>query len=225
MAADVVIRLCDDIQQKNHKVFFDNFFTTIPLLLVLKSQGICGTGTCRRNRLHGAQLKLKSEKQLKKEGRGACSVVTNAQNLSITRSLDSSVIHMASTCTGQSPSDVAQRWSKKEKKMLNIQRPFSVKLYNQHMGGVDLMDQCVAMYPQTQKQTVVHQSVLPLLGCDHCECLAPIQNVWSGTDGSSALQGICSSCAHKCRIHQDTRKRKTQCHPTSKAQSSVQGTP
>ncbi|KAF3834757.1 hypothetical protein F7725_027315 [Dissostichus mawsoni] len=54
MAADVVIRLCDDIQQKNHKVFFDNFFTTIPLLLVLKSQGICGTGTCRRNRLHGA---------------------------------------------------------------------------------------------------------------------------------------------------------------------------
>ncbi|KAI9513755.1 hypothetical protein NQZ68_039689 [Dissostichus eleginoides] len=74
---------------------------------------------------------------------------------------------MASTCTGQSPPDVAQRWSKKEKKMLNIQRPFSVKLYNQHMGGVDLMDQCVAM------------------------------------------------------IHQDTRK--TQCHPPSEAQSSVQG--
>ncbi|KAJ4930745.1 hypothetical protein JOQ06_025053 [Pogonophryne albipinna] len=118
---------------------------------VLKSQGICGTGTCRRNRLHGAQLILKSEKQLKKEGRGACSVVTNAQNLSITRWLDSSVIHMASTCTGQSPSDVAQRWSKKEKKMLNIQRPFSVKLYNQHMGGVDLMDQCVAMYPHRRK--------------------------------------------------------------------------
>ncbi|KAK1905872.1 PiggyBac transposable element-derived protein 3 [Dissostichus eleginoides] len=58
---------------------------------------------------------------------------------------------MASTCTGQSPSDVAQRWSKKEKKMLNIQRPFSVKLYNQHMGGVDLMDQCVAMYPHRRK--------------------------------------------------------------------------
>ncbi|KAK1898383.1 Chimeric ERCC6-PGBD3 protein [Dissostichus eleginoides] len=87
---------------------------------------------------------------------------------------------MASTCTGQSPSDVAQRWSKKEKKMLNIQRPFSVKLYNQHMGGVDLMDQCVAMYPHRRKNK---------------------------------------------RIHQDTRKRKTQCHPTSKAQSSVQGTP
>ncbi|KAI4810884.1 hypothetical protein KUCAC02_013811 [Chaenocephalus aceratus] len=70
---------------------------------------------------------------------------------------------------------------------------------------------CRDVSPQTQKQMVVHQSVLLPLGCDHCECLAPIQHVWSGTDGSSALQGICSWCAHKCRIHQDTRKRKTQC--------------
>ncbi|KAI4810885.1 hypothetical protein KUCAC02_013812 [Chaenocephalus aceratus] len=69
---------------------------------------------------------------------------------------------MASTCTGQSPSDVAQRWSKKEKKMLNIQRPFSVKLYNQHMGGVDLMDQCVAMIHQdTRKRKTQCKSKAP----------------------------------------------------------------
>lgn len=133
------------------RCFFDNFFTTIPLIQALQQQGIYGTGTCRINRLQGAQLKLKSEKQLKKEGRGACSVVSNAENLTVTRWLDSSVIHMASSCVGQSPPDVAQRWSKKEKQMLNIQRPFSVKLYNQHMGGVDLMDQCVAMYPHRRK--------------------------------------------------------------------------
>lgn len=150
-AADVVMRLCDDIQQKNHKVFFDNFFCTIPLIQALKQQGIYGTGTCRSNRLQGAQLKLKSETKLKEEGRGSCSIVTNAENITVTRWLDSSVIHIASSCVGQSPSDVSQRWSKKEKKMLNIQRPFSVKLYNQHMGGVDLMDQCVAMYPHRRK--------------------------------------------------------------------------
>ncbi|CAM4362736.1 unnamed protein product [Leuciscus chuanchicus] len=151
MAADVVLRLCDDIQHKNHKVFFDNFFSTIPLLVALQHWGIYGTGTIRINRLHGAQEKLKSEKQLKKEGRGACSVVTNGQNITITRWLDSSVIHMASSCTGKSPMDVAKRWSKKEKRMLNIERPYSVNLYNQHMGGVDLMDQCVAMYPHRRK--------------------------------------------------------------------------
>uniref|UniRef100_A0A3B1KJ79 PiggyBac transposable element-derived protein domain-containing protein n=1 Tax=Astyanax mexicanus TaxID=7994 RepID=A0A3B1KJ79_ASTMX len=107
---DVVMRLCQDIQDKNHKVFFDNFFCTIPLLQALEHQGIYGTGTCRSNRLHGAQEKLKKEKQMKQEGRGSVSV-----------------------------------------RMLNIQRPFSVKLYNQHMGGVDLMDQCVAMYPHRRR--------------------------------------------------------------------------
>lgn len=149
MAADVVLRLCDDKQQKNHKVFFDNFFCTIPLIQALKQQSIYGTGTCRSK---GAQLKLKNEKKLKEEGRGSFSIVTNAENITVTRWLDSSVIHMASSCVGQPPSDLAQRWNKKEKKMLNIQRPFSVKLYNQHMGRVDLIDQCVAMYPHRRKK-------------------------------------------------------------------------
>ncbi|KAL7874879.1 hypothetical protein SRHO_G00058490 [Serrasalmus rhombeus] len=156
MAGDVVMCLCQDIQDKNHKVFFDNFFCTIPLLQALEHQGIYGTGTCRSNRLRGAQEKLKREKQMNQEGRGSVFVVTNAQNITVTRWLDSSVIHMASSCTGLSPTDVAQRWSKKEKQMLNIQRPFSVKLYNQHMGGVDLMDQCVAIMSGNEAKDLLH---------------------------------------------------------------------
>uniref|UniRef100_A0A3B5LTQ1 PiggyBac transposable element-derived protein domain-containing protein n=1 Tax=Xiphophorus couchianus TaxID=32473 RepID=A0A3B5LTQ1_9TELE len=151
MAGDVVMRLCDDIKHKNHKVFFDNFFCSIPLLEALKDLGIYGTGTCRTNRLKGASQKLKSEKQLKKEGRGACSVVSTNSNITVTRWLDSSVIHMASTCAGQSPEDTAQRWLKKEQAKISVQRPYSVALYNQHMGGVDLVDQCVAMYPHRRR--------------------------------------------------------------------------
>lgn len=151
MAGDVVMRLCDDIKHKNHKVFFDNFFCSIPLIEALKDQGIYGTGTCRANRLKGANQKLKSEKQLKEMGRGACSVVSNNANVTVTRWLDSSVIHMVSSCAGQSPEDVANRWVKKEKTMMTVQKPFSVALYNQHMGGVDLVDQCLAMYPHRRR--------------------------------------------------------------------------
>uniref|UniRef100_A0AAR2KQS2 PiggyBac transposable element-derived protein domain-containing protein n=1 Tax=Pygocentrus nattereri TaxID=42514 RepID=A0AAR2KQS2_PYGNA len=139
MAGDVVMRLCQDIQDKNHKVFFDNFFCTFPLLQALEHQGIYGTGTSEKRKANEARRKR------------ICLCRDNAQNITVTRWLDSSVIHMASSCTGLSPTDVAQRWSKKEKQMLNIQRPFSVKLYNQHMGGVDLMDQCVAMYPHRRR--------------------------------------------------------------------------
>uniref|UniRef100_A0A3Q3Q2J4 PiggyBac transposable element-derived protein domain-containing protein n=1 Tax=Monopterus albus TaxID=43700 RepID=A0A3Q3Q2J4_MONAL len=129
MAGDVVMRLCDDIKHKNHKVFFDNYFCSIPLIEALKDCGIYGAGTCRANRLKGANQKLKSEWQLKEEGRGACSVVSDNANITVTHWLNSLAIHMASSCPG------------------HVQRPFSVALYNQHMGGVDLVDQCVAMYP------------------------------------------------------------------------------
>ncbi|KAK5883053.1 hypothetical protein CesoFtcFv8_019423 [Champsocephalus esox] len=78
-----------------------------------------------------------------------------------------------------------------EEKMLNIQRPFSVKLYNQHM---DLMDQCVAVYPHRRKNKRWYIKVFFTVNAWH------LQHVWSGRDGSSALQGTCSSCAHKCRI-------------------------
>ncbi|XP_014865728.1 PREDICTED: piggyBac transposable element-derived protein 2-like, partial [Poecilia mexicana] len=127
MAGDVVMRLCDDIKHKNHKVFFDNFFCSIPLLEALKDLGIYGTGTCRANRVKGASQKLKSEKQLRKEGRGGCSVVSTNSNITVTR------------------------WLKKEQTKISVQRPYSVALYNQHMGGVDLVDQCVAMYPHRRR--------------------------------------------------------------------------
>lgn len=42
VCADVVLRLCDDIQQKGHKVFCDNLFTTVPMLVELKKRGIYG---------------------------------------------------------------------------------------------------------------------------------------------------------------------------------------
>uniref|UniRef100_A0A3Q3J369 PiggyBac transposable element-derived protein domain-containing protein n=1 Tax=Monopterus albus TaxID=43700 RepID=A0A3Q3J369_MONAL len=128
MAGDVVMRFCDDIKHKNHKVFFDNYFCNISLIEALKDCGIYGTGTCRANRLKGANQKLKSERQLKEEGRGACCVVSDNANISVTRWLDSSV---ATERRGQ--------------RSLLCCHP--LMLYNQHMGGVDLIDQCVAMYP------------------------------------------------------------------------------
>ncbi|XP_063818872.1 piggyBac transposable element-derived protein 2-like [Pseudophryne corroboree] len=150
-SAAVVLRLCDDIQNKNHKVFFGIPFCTIPLLQKLRNQGIYATSTCSANSIIGAQSKLKTEKQLKEEGRGASSVVTNGENISITRWLDGSVVHVASSCAGIQPQDSAQRWSKKEKELIHIPRPFAVKLYNTHIRGVNLMDQCVAMYPHRRK--------------------------------------------------------------------------
>ena len=55
-----------DLVQKAHlpagsEVFFDNLFTTFPLLDKLSEKGIAGTGTVRQNRLHKVPIASKKD--------------------------------------------------------------------------------------------------------------------------------------------------------------------
>lgn len=133
------------------RFFFDNFFCSIPLLQQLKLYSIEGTGTCCANRLKGAGAKLLDETELKNKGRGSTSVVSTADNITVTRWLDRSLIHIASTCAGQLPEDRATRWKKSDSTLIEITRPFSVALYNRHMEGVDLVDKCLATYAHRRR--------------------------------------------------------------------------
>jgi len=67
---DVVLRMCSKLpKNQNYKVFFDNYFTFPELLSKLKQWGICAVGTIRPDRLRGCSDVLKSERELKMEGR------------------------------------------------------------------------------------------------------------------------------------------------------------
>ena len=75
-SAQVVARLCKDLpHHANHKLFFDNWFSTISLFICLKRLGILACGTMRANRLQGCSLK--SNKELKKSGRGSMDYMTD----------------------------------------------------------------------------------------------------------------------------------------------------
>ena len=56
---------------KRHTVFFDNFFTSFRLLRDLGGCGVKAAGTFRVTRTGGVIQHLKSDKDLKQEGRGA----------------------------------------------------------------------------------------------------------------------------------------------------------
>ena len=64
-SAQVVAAPCNS----GHQLFFDNWFTTLDLLIYLKSIGILACGTVRANRLQGCSLQ--SIREMKKAGRGA----------------------------------------------------------------------------------------------------------------------------------------------------------
>ncbi|CAK6978071.1 piggyBac transposable element-derived protein 3-like [Scomber scombrus] len=53
---------------------------------------------------------------------------------------------MASDFVGVGRMDEVQRWVKKKAQFLMVSHPEVVKLYNEAMGGVDLLDQLVSLY-------------------------------------------------------------------------------
>ena len=115
------------------------------MVSALKKQNLYYVGTIRNNRLHGAPLK--SEKELKKEGRGAYhSVVETTNNLSLVRWLDNKCVTVVSSYLGAEPADSIQRYDRSKKEHISVDRPHPIGVYNKAMGRVDLMDMMCTLY-------------------------------------------------------------------------------
>ncbi|XP_047105102.1 piggyBac transposable element-derived protein 2-like [Schistocerca piceifrons] len=141
-SANVVVRLSRILPRNmNHKLYCDNYYTSLPLLVWLHKQGIYSLGTVRRNRV--PDCKLPSEAELKKMARGASvERVATVDGVDISNVVwkDNKSVMLLSTLAGQQPIHEAGRYDKKTKSRITIPCPQIIKLYNKHMGGVDLLD-------------------------------------------------------------------------------------
>lgn len=143
---DVIMKLTSTMAKNcNYKIYADNLFTSVPLLIKIKEQGMHYTGTVRKNRLPGCTLE--EENVMKKKGRGAYDHrVEETNNISAVRWFDNRAVTLLSTHTAVEPVREASRWNKTEKKYVEVPMPNIVDDYNQHMGGVDLLDGFLAAY-------------------------------------------------------------------------------
>lgn len=131
----------------NRKFYFDNYYTTIRLLVELKKIGLFSTGTVRSNRLH--DVTMIEPKQLSIEGRGSIdhrTTTVDDVSLCATRWFDNSAVNCLSTWHGNECVDTVQRWSAREKKYVQVKRPNVIKIYNQFKDGVDLLDMLISLY-------------------------------------------------------------------------------
>ena len=110
LGGNVVLQLCSSLpDNRNYKVFADNYFSNFAMVSELEQRGLHYVGTINSNRLHKAPLK--SEKELKKEGRGAYhSVVETKNNLSLIRWFDNKCVTVISSYLGAQPVDYVQRY-------------------------------------------------------------------------------------------------------------------
>ncbi|XP_030747084.1 piggyBac transposable element-derived protein 2-like [Sitophilus oryzae] len=153
LGGDVVIRLIKQAElppSQGHKLFFDNYFTSVQLMLHLTQEGFCATGTIRESRTEKALLKDK--KIMQKSKRGHYDFCTNDdKNILLIRWKDNQVVTLA-TNFDSARETTCTRWNKTKKAKESIVQPQAISSYNKSMGGVDLMDQMVAVYRTRMRQ-------------------------------------------------------------------------
>lgn len=148
----VVVQLCKTIPYPQKSiVYFDNWFTSLNLIIVLKNDyGINSLGTIRNNRLRGCILEL--DKVLLKRGRGSFDYkVDNTAGIAVVKWADTKCVTLASSYICHSPVVQVKRYDKEEKKKVDVDCPQIIKQYNTHMGGVDLADMLIALYKTPYK--------------------------------------------------------------------------
>jgi hypothetical protein len=140
IGGDVVVKLCGTLPKDvAHKIYADNFFTSVELIKKLSEDGFLYTGTVRKNRLE--KCNVMEEKALKKKGRGSHDFRVEAKtNIICVRWQDSKAVTLMSNYAGTEPIDKARRWDKSSKEYAEVDRPHIIREYNTHMGGVDMLD-------------------------------------------------------------------------------------
>ena len=146
MGGSVVMDLISELPQtQKYYLYFDNLFTSLPLLDRLTTEGFGATGTMRVNRTRKAPLK--DPKVLLKQERGVhYAIKEQTSEVILVQWHDSNIVTLASNCHSALPLNQARRWSNKDKKVTFVNQPHVVNAYNRHMGGVDRVDQNIATY-------------------------------------------------------------------------------
>ncbi|XP_058817071.1 piggyBac transposable element-derived protein 3-like [Topomyia yanbarensis] len=153
--ANVVTRLIRAVPRNiNHILYFDNFYTSLPLLTHLAKEGIHALGTVRLNRIKNVELPAKKDIMKKDNPRGFYKEsLTTVDGIDVSAIVwkDNKPVNLLSTYVGAEPISTITRYDKKTHKRVSIQCPKAVREYNAHMGGVDLMDSLIGRYRITAK--------------------------------------------------------------------------
>jgi Transposase IS4 len=147
-----VLDLMRPLNGKNHRVYMDNYYTSIPLFQKLQDMSVYSTGTVRSNRKgldKRVTMTKAQETQLKKNP--GSTRYSSCGNLVYASWFDKRPVHMLSNCHPPVGDDVVQHWFPARRGEMaqtasgKILKEISicpiVKWYRKWMGAVDRFDQ------------------------------------------------------------------------------------
>ena len=147
-SGNIVLTLLQNVPRfKWHKLYFDNWYTSVDLVKHLHNQGIACVGTVRANRL--PNCKMTPDAAMKKKGRGTIELWTSDYDdveLRAIKWFDNRGVSLLSTYESVNPVVHISRFDRKAKERVNVPCPSIVSTYNKFMGGVDLLDSLLSLY-------------------------------------------------------------------------------
>ncbi|KAL0195380.1 hypothetical protein M9458_008952 [Cirrhinus mrigala] len=128
-------------------------------LLTFVTTTLC-LGTVRANLTGGAGDRLKTDKELCKEGRGVYDYRSSGGVIAV-KWYDNKCVTLLINACGVEPVGFVQRYSKEQGMKIAVTCPAIIKAYNEHIGGMDLSDMLVHLYKSQMKSK---RWYLPLFG-------------------------------------------------------------
>jgi hypothetical protein len=120
-----------------------NYFVYI-LFFYSRELDLPAACTLRANRIE--KCPLKTEKALKKEGRGAMDSQVSEEGILIVKWFNNKEVTVGTNYYSVLPTSQVKRWDKNKKAYIYIPIPALIKAYNKGMGRVDRCDQLLSFY-------------------------------------------------------------------------------
>ena len=128
------MRLVESLPEwENFKVYFDNFFTSIFLLIQLKEKGFHALAVWKQIKCLVQSWNLRVTWSAKVEVQWTVAYLKSG-DITFVRWQNNNVVYVASTFVGMGNIDKVKRWSKKDKVYIDVDRPEIIKYYNYFMG-------------------------------------------------------------------------------------------
>ena len=124
--------------------YFDNWFTSLSLISILKEHGVRATGTVRAGYVW-KDLKI-NKKCIKCKDRRVMQVYYERSGISCVTWNDSGLVTILFNGHSNLPYTQVKRWDSSQRNYININRPNCITECNKHTGGVDSLDAHVSVY-------------------------------------------------------------------------------
>ena len=137
---NVVLRMSEHLQGLNHKLYFDSFFSSVPLMEELKVNKILACSTIKPS-----QKDFPTMEQDKSLKRGEFDFRSSSNGIMVYKWMDSKAVHMISNYHGIDITTIHHKQGNGSKYSA-VSCPVAIKDYNEHIGGVNIHDKMRHIY-------------------------------------------------------------------------------